>query len=218
MKCNINYLIVSLIAWSETYSQIPIEVFAGHEKTTVDIMFFKYFKDRENENSKFLFFNRNRASMDYQQTPTSNLPSFGFTEAISFNHSKLKGFAPVGVIQIFNSGVFPKAGVQYFHRQAVFTFFSWLVCETMSNPSIDFFVLTRIEPKLTERLNLFAQLELVNSLPTETDANYNFIQRIRFGLKLKTWQFGLGSDLNEFGNTDLTSANNIGVFVRHEFN
>ncbi len=218
MKHRIIYCIISLLSWSDIYSQIPIEVFGGHQKTTVDILFFKYFKNSKNENSRFLFFNRNRASIDYRQSSTAYLPTFGFTEAISYNHPRLKGFAPVAVIQIFNSGLFPKAGVQYFYHKGDFTFFSWLVCETMSRPTIDLFILTRLEPKLTDKLNLFVQLELVNALPTETDANQNYIQRVRLGLKIKTWQFGLGSDFNEFGNATLTNTSNVGAFLRHEFN
>ncbi len=218
MKHKIIRSIVLLLVWSETYSQIPIEVFGGHEKTTLDVLFFKYLKNSKNDNSKFLFFNRNRASMDYRQSSTAYLPTFGFIEAISYNHPGLKGFAPVAVIQIFNSGLFPKAGVQYFHHKGDFTFFSWLVCETMSKPNIDFFILTRLEPKLTDKLNLFAQLELVNAIPTETDAIHNYIQRVRLGLKIKTWQFGLGSDFNEFGNGTLANTNNLGAFLRYEFN
>ncbi len=218
MKHRIICILVSLLIGSEAFSQIPIEVFGGHEKTTLDIMFFKYFKNSQNENSKFLFFNRNRASIDYQQTSTSNLPSFGFTEAVSYNHPKLKGFAPVAVIQIFNSGVFPKAGVQYFHRKGDFTFFSWIVSETTRGPNIDFFVLSRFEPKLSDKLNLFVQVELVNAFPTEEAATYNFIQRFRLGLKIKDWQFGVGTDLNEFGNSTFTKLNNVGIFLRHEFN
>ncbi len=218
MKYRIIGIMVSLLVGSQAFSQIPIEVFGGHKKTTLDIMFFKYFKNSKNENSKFLFFNRNRASIDYQQTSTSNLPSFGFTEAVSYNHPKLKGFAPVAVIQIFNSGVFTKAGIQYFYRKGDFTYFTWLVCETINNPNIDFFILTRFEPKLSDKLNLFTQLELVNAMPTEPNDNHNYIQRIRLGLKIKTWQFGVGSDFTEFGVDTFTKTNNIGGFIRHEFN
>lgn len=213
-------IIAGLISFasSSLYAQIPVEVFGGDKKTTLDILFFKYFKNKRDENSKFLFFNRNRASIDYRQTSTANLPAFGFTEAVSYNHGKLKGFAPVAVVQIFNNGVFPKAGVQYFHRKSDFTFFSWVVIELVHNPTIDFFVLTRFEPKLTDKLHLFTQLELVNAFPTEVNANYNFIQRSRLGLKIKDWQFGFGSDFNEFGTTTFTNTSNIGAFLRHEFN
>lgn len=210
-------LLASLLAGNEAFSQIPVEIFGGHKKTTMDILFFKYIKNQQDENSRFLFFNRNRASVDYRQTSTAYLPAFGFTEAISYNHSKLKGFAPVVVAQIFNSGVFPKAGVQYFHHKGEFTFFSWAVIELEHNPTVDFFVLTRFEPKLSGKLLLFTQLELVNAFPMEADANYNFIQRARMGLKIKDWQFGLGADFNELGKRSFTSTGNVGVFLRHEF-
>lgn len=198
-------------------AQIPVEVFGGDKKTTVDIMFFKYFKNKEKQNSKFLFFNRNRASIDYKMTETTNLPQFGFTEAISYNHQKLKGFAPVAVLQIFNKGVYPKAGIQFAKIQKDYTIFSWLVCETLANPTIDFFFLGRYTPKLTERLNLFTQIELVNALPSTTKNNFNFVQRIRLGIKLKEFQFGAGIDLVENGRAIYSNTNNIGGFLRYEF-
>lgn len=211
-------LSVSLLVGSEAFSQVPVEVFGGHKKTTLDVLFFKYVKNKQSENSKFLFFNRNRASVDYRQTSTAYLPAFGFTEAISYNHPKYKGFAPVAVAQIFNNGFYPKVGVQYFHRKDDFTFFSWAVSEIKSSPTVDFFILTRFEPKLSKQLRIFAQVELVNAFPTEEAINYNFIQRIRLGLKFSTWQFGFGSDFSEFGRASFTNTNNLGAFLRYEFN
>lgn len=209
-------VIASLIFMSGVMAQIPVEVFAGDKKTSFDLMFFKFVKNKE-VNSKFLFFNRNRVNLDYRQTSTTYLPVFGFTEAVSYNHPKLKGFAPVMVAQINNYGIYPKVGIQYFHRKNVFTFFSWVVCETLKDPNIDLFVLTRYEPKLTEQLNLFTQLELVNAFPTESNANYNLFQRIRVGLKIKEWQFGAGADFNQLGNKTFINTTNIGGFLRHEF-
>jgi len=102
-------LIAMLLIRSMAISQIPVEIFTGHKKATLDMMFFKYFKGKSAEKSKILFFNRNRVSVDYQMTTTTNHPNFGFTEALSYNHPKLKGLAPVIVGQIFNTGVFPKS-------------------------------------------------------------------------------------------------------------
>jgi len=104
-------LIALIIQIIDASAQIPVEVFTGHEKTTVDIMFFKYVRNKQKENSEFLFFNRNRASLDYDQSSTENLPQLGFTEAISYNHLALNGFAPVLVSQILNRGFYPKAGI-----------------------------------------------------------------------------------------------------------
>lgn len=210
-------IIASFFYMNGAFAQIPVEIFAGNKKATFDLMFFKYFKNKEAANSKFLFFNRNRASIDYKQTTTTNLPAFNFTEAVSYNLSQLKGFAPVLVAQVNNKGIFPKAGIQFYYRKKNFTFFSWVVCETLKNPNVDLFMLTRFEPKLTAKLNLFTQLELVNAFPTINTNNYVFIQRVRLGLKVKEWQFGAGCDLNEYGNTSFVNTNNIGGFLRHEF-
>jgi hypothetical protein len=197
-------------------AQIPVEVFAGQKKTSFDLMFFKFVKYKE-ANSKFLFFNRNRVSLDYRQTAKNYLPSFGFTEAISYNHIKLIGFAPVVVAQLNNFGIFPKAGIQYYRRKNNFTFFSWVVCETLKNPNLDLFVLARYEPKLSEKVNLFTQLEFINAFPTKSNANYSLFQRIRVGLKIEDWQYGVGADFNEIGNKTFLNTNNIGGFLRHVF-
>lgn len=218
MNCKISLVaIASFIFMNGAIAQLPVEVFSGHKKTSFDLMFFRYFKNKEAVNSKFLFFNRNRVNIDYKQTTTTNLPVFGFTEAVSYNHSRLKGFAPVFVVQVNNKGIYPKVGVQYFYRKNVFTIFSWVVCETLKDPNIDLFILTRFEPKINDKLNLFTQLELVNAFPTLKTNDYNLFQRVRVGLKIKEWQFGAGVDLNEFGNTTFINTNNIGGFLRHEF-
>jgi hypothetical protein len=206
---------------STAKAQIPVEIFAGHERTTVDIMFFKYFKtSKENPDShrdRWLFFNRNRASIDYRMTKTTFLPQFGFTEAISYNHEKLKGFAPVIVGQVLSWGVFPKAGIQYAHISKNMTIFTWLVCETLEKPDLDYFLLFRYTPKITEKVNLFTQLESVTAFPTESTDNFSFTQRLRLGIQLKTYQFGAGADFNQTGNTTFARIYNIGGFIRHEF-
>ncbi len=201
----------------DVFGQIPVEVFAGHQKTTIDIMFFKYFKNKQKENSKFLFFNRNRTSLDYELTSSTILPQFGFTEAISYSAPALKGFAPVTVAQILNRGTYAKAGIQYAHIKKELTIFSWVVMETTSKPTIDVFMLVRYTPKLTERLNLFTQIESINAFPTESNGLRNLIQRIRLGLKMTDWQFGAGGDFSQSGNTTYSALSNLGIFLRHEF-
>lgn len=198
-------------------AQIPVEFFAGHKKATVDIMFFKFFKNKAGQHSKFLFFNRNRASIDFAITKTTNLPQFGFTEAISYNHEKLKGFAPVAVVQVLNRGIYPKAGIQFAKNIKDYTLFSWVVTETVSKPNIDFFFLGRYTPKLTNKLNLFSQIELINSFPSIQQNNFAFTQRFRLGLKIKEFQFGAGLDLTQQGKDIFIKNENFGAFTRYEF-
>lgn len=217
MKKIVFMAVASLLIMSDAIAQIPIEVFVGNKKTSFDVMFFKFFKNNQGENSRWLYFNRNRASIDYRMTKTTYLPQFGFTEAISYNHEKLKGFAPVIVGQVLSWGVFPKAGIQYAQITKNMTVFTWLVCETLKEPDLDYFLLFRFTPKITEKINLFTQVESVNAFPTVSKDNFSFTQRLRLGIQLKTYQFGAGADFNQTGNTSFTKTYNIGGFIRHEF-
>lgn len=198
-------------------AQIPVEILGGHKKMTLDVLFFKYFKDESGNNSRFLFFNRNRATIDYKMTSSTNLPQFGFTEAISYNHQVLRGFAPVMVASISSKGVYPKAGVQYARIRKETTLFTWVVCEILQTPSLDFFLLGRYTPRITEKVALFTQLELFNAMPTNQEKNFNFTQRLRLGVKLKEFQFGVGSDITTTGRLTYSAVTNIGGFLRYEF-
>jgi hypothetical protein len=216
-KIVILFVLASLLSGSGAFAQLPVEVVAGNKKASFDLMFFKFFKNKEEQNSKFLFFSRTRSTVDYKMTSTSYLPAFGLTEAVSYNHPALKGFAPVAVAQLLNRGVFPKAGIQYAHQQQHFTVFTWMVSETLKAPALDYFLLLRYTPKLNARLNLYTQFESNNSVPTKAAANYSFIQRLRIGLMIKRFQFGAAADFTQTGNKTFTTASNIGGFVRYEF-
>jgi hypothetical protein len=198
-------------------AQIPVEVLFGHKKSTLDVLFFRNIKTKEGKPSPFLFFNRNRVSIDYRQTHTSYLPQFGNTNAMSFNLPKLKGIAPVAVLQISGTGVFPKAGLQYFHRQHDFMVFTWLVGELLSQPNIDWFLLTRYEPKISKKIHLFSQLELFNALPTVETKPYSLFQRMRLGIKINSFSFGGAADFGAIGRNTKVKTRNFGSFVRYDF-
>jgi len=210
-------LFAMLLLRGMAFSQIPVEVFAGNKKATIDVMFFKYFKNKNQTNSRFLFFNRNRSSIDYKMTSTTNLAQFGFTEAISYNHVKLIGFAPVIVGQILSSGFYAKTGIQSAKIRKELTIFTWVVTETKNQPSIDVFFLGRYTPTLTKKINLFSQLELLNTIPSTNQKNYGFTQRMRLGLKIKEFQFGLAADFSEIGRSNYKKTSNSGVFLRYEY-
>ncbi len=214
---SLSLALVLFLIGSNAIAQIPVEILLGYEKTSFDLMFFKYLKKHDGNNSRVLFFNRNRASIDYRQTSSTYLPQFGFTEALSYNHPAWKGFAPVLVAQLLNRGIYPKAGLQYARLAKDFTFFSWVVTELQAEPNVDFFVLTRYTPPLSERLHLYTQLELVNAFPTVENKTFSLIQRFRLGLKVKDWQYGLGIDFNQNGRNTWTNTDNLGLFLRHEF-
>jgi hypothetical protein len=212
------HFLTALFLFSGSISaQINAELLAGNKKATLDILFFRYVKNRNGQNTKFLFFNRNRAGIDYTITKTENLPQFGFTEAVSYSIKKLNGFAPVLATQIVNKGISPKFGIQYANIKKNATVFCWIVTETLENPNIDFFFLGRMTPKLSKKLHLFAQLELVNSVPTVRANSFSLIQRLRLGLKMNGFQFGTGLDLVQNGRKIVAKSNNFGLFLRYEF-
>lgn len=212
------FAFIAFAFWQNVSAQIPVELFGGDKKASFDLMFFKFFKNKEGQNSKLLFFSRERAVVDYKQTTTLNLPQFGFTEAISYNHPALKGFAPVAVGQVLNRGTFAKTGIQYAHISKTLTVFGWSVLELLDKkPDADLFLMLRYTPKLNEKWALFTQIELINTLPTDQTAHFTFTQRLRLGLKKSDWQFGLGGDFSAVGRDNFTNTQNTGIFLRHEF-
>lgn len=206
-----------LIAGISKAQHVPIEVFGGDKRTTVDVLLAKYVRNKKEVASKFFFFNRNRATVDYKMTTTTNLPQFAFTEAISYDFKGLHGFAPVAVVQLFNRGVYPRAGIRYLKIKSNFTFFGWTVIDLLKKPTVDVFVLTRYTPKLNSKWNLYTQAELINDFPTQHTANMNFTQRLRLGLKTGLVSFGAAADLNETGRGNYTTITNTGAFLRYEF-
>jgi hypothetical protein len=108
-------------------------------------------------------------------------------------------------------------GIQFAKIKKDCTIFSWLVSETLKEPNIDFFFLARYTPKLSDKLNLFSQIELVNAFSTVEQNNFSFTQRFRLGLKIKEFQFGAGLDLSQLGRNDFTITENFGGFLRYEF-
>lgn len=212
------YLLAILFNKGIAFGQLPVEFLVGNNKNSIDIMFFKFIKNKNQVQSPFLFFNRNRMSIGNPINSKNNLPQFGFTNALSYNNVKLKGFAPVFVLQSSSTGLFSKAGVQFAYLKPTFLLFSWVVLETNRNPYLDVFFMGRYNPKISEKLNLFIQAEFFNALNSHKSMNNNFTQRFRLGLQQKQFQYGLGIDLTEFGKTSFTSTTNTGLFIRYDFN
>jgi hypothetical protein len=198
-------------------AQLPVELFAGHRRTTFDLLFFRNIKSKDGKSSPWLFFNRNRLSVDYRMTQTTYLPQFGFTEAISYNSSSLKGFGMVMVVQALNTGLSPKGGFQYAGRAQNISMFTWLVCETWAKPVVDYFLLFRYTPKITDNSRLFVQVESVNAFPANSIRVLSFTQRYRVGISLSRLQFGAGGDFNQSGRKSFSTSSNMGAFFRYEF-
>jgi hypothetical protein len=197
--------------------QIPVELFCGHKRTTADVMFFRFIPNKDGQPSRWLFFNRNRSSIDYRMNSDEFLPQFGFTEAISWNHPRLKGFAPVANVQLLNAGVIPKAGVQFAGKSQRYTVFTWLVYTIDKSQRVDHFILIRFLLALNTRLELYEQYESILSLDFDTPEEQIWTQRLRSGVSCNQWQLGLGSDIVLSGSGMSNRFYNSGLFLRHDF-
>lgn len=218
MKNLIRIFTVILIVHGKLSSQpIPFEVFTGNKKYSFDVMAMKHTYIQSDSIADILFFSRARAVSDYQEGEEKILPQFALTQAFGYKVQKFKGFTPVFVVQLFNRGTFFKPGISYLKATKKFTFFSWTVIELKENPYIDFFVLTRYTPKLTDRLNGFIQVELLNNFPTQKNNAIQLTQRARLGLKTGRSQFGFAADFSEVINKNTKPMDNLGLFIRHEF-
>lgn len=187
-----------------------LEYYAGHKRTGVDLMWFKNFKKPSGKPAAFLFFSRNRASVDYHNSPAS----FGSVNAVSFTVKK--GLGIVAVASFINSGFTPKAGIQLYKQKNDLLFFGWLVTDLKSKGNIDLFGLFRYQPLIREPWRGFCQVEL---FPVYNPAgeNWNLTERLRLGIKYDKFVFGLMTDLNQTGHTDFTTTENAGGFLRYEF-
>lgn len=210
-------LMVFVFLGSITSAQIPSEIFAGTKRATIDVMFFKYFKNSKEENSRWLFFHRNRASVDVNTSLRQQSVLFGFTEAISYNAPSLKGLAPVAVLSVLNGGLTPKAGVQYVSIHPQFTLFTWAVASLQQNTVLDYFLLMRHTPSISAKTKAFLQLESVNAFATQTAAAHSLTLRTRIGLKHHHFQWGIGLDQSFIGRNSFQKTTNPGIFVRYEF-
>lgn len=189
---------------------------AGPEKSSVDLMFFKFFKNKDDTNSKLLFFNRNRVSITNDMKTSGTMPLFSFTEAVSYNTPKLKGFAPVLVGQVLSWAVLPKAGIQYAYLRPNLTIFSWLVTETIEDPALDYYILGRYTPKISGETHLFTQGESLSVFPHISE-NIQIYNRLRLGLSKHDWQYGFALDNSFIGRNTFNPNTNWGLFIRHEF-
>jgi hypothetical protein len=197
--------------------KLPLELFVGHEKATVDLTYFRYVKNRDDKNTRWLFFNRDRISVAYEKTNGQYQPRFAATFAMSYNPHTWKGIAPVAVVSASNQGVYPKLGMQYYTVRKDFVFFIWSIVETMEEPDMEIFMLTRFTPPMNKNLKLYFQLESGNRFGLHEERAYSFFQRTRAGLCSGRLQGGLAADFEQLGYHAFNRSKNLGLFLRYEF-
>jgi len=205
-----SFLAIAMLIFKGMAMAQSVEVYAGHKRTGVDLLWFKNFKNKKEEKIPFLYFSRNRASVEYMNSPAA----LGSTNAVSYNFKN--GLGAVAVGSFTNAGFTPKIGVQYFKQKGNFMFFGWAVADMEQQGNLDIFGLFRYLPKIREHWNGFGQLELF-PVYNPFSGVWNITQHMRLGLKDHTWAFGLMADLNQTGKNDFDTTHNLGVFIRNDF-
>jgi hypothetical protein len=193
-----------------------VEVFAGHQAATADVLFFEYVPNRTGQPTPWLLFHRSRALVDYDIDTDArrDLPQFGMTNAVSFNPRRWRGLAPVAAVSLTSASAAAKLGVQYARVRPTATVFGWVVVETASQPTVDLFVLARYTRPLTADLGLFSQIETIGIRATADDEASTLTLRSRLGVSMGRWQVGAGADL---GRGPSAASRNLGLFLRHAF-
>lgn len=187
-----------------------LEAYAGDKRSGVDLMWFKYFRKADSSKTPFLFFSRNRASVDDRGSPTL----FGSTNAVSYNLKNGLGLVAVGAFG--NTGFTPKAGLQYYKQKGNWMCFGWLVADLKKQGNLDLFGLFRYQPAISAHWKIYSQLELF-PVYSPSAGSWNLTQRIRLGLRSGARAGGLLLDLNQSGKTSFTTSHNLGGFLRYEF-
>lgn len=204
------FITITLVLFALQIRAQTVELYAGHERAGVDLMWFKFFQNPKGERSPFLYFSRNRASADYKNSPTA----FGSTNAVSYNFRNGVGIVAVG--SFVNAGLIPKAGVQYVKTQGDFLFFGWLVADLKKEGNLDLFGMFRWQPPINERWRWFSQLELFPVYKPASE-EWNLTQRLRLGAKYQAWAAGGMADFNQSGPGISQTSANYGVFLRRDF-
>lgn len=207
------FIVMAAILLTGVAAAQTTEVYAGNHRAGVDILWFSPFRKNSGDKTPFLFFSRNRASIDYKQPGTGLL---GSANAVSMNFKG--GIGIVSVASFTNNGLTPKAGIQYFRSVRHFMFFGWLVADLKKNGGLDLFGLFRYTPAINEKVSLMAQVELFPVYFRESKST-NMIQRVRLGLKNTVWSGGLMADFSQGGGSNPYRTRNYGLFLRvNDFN
>lgn len=187
-----------------------VEAYAGNGRAGIDLMWFRYVKQKDERPLPLLYFSRNRASVDYMESPTL----FSSTNALSYNFKR--GIGLVAVASFLNTGITPKAGLQYHRLSKDLLFFGWMVVDVRRKGAVDIFGMLRFTPPIAQAWKGFTQLELFPVIQTASKTR-TYTQRLRLGVKKTSWSTGLIHDMTLNRASTSTHTWNLGLFFRQDF-
>ncbi len=190
----------SFILW-ETNGQ-SLEIMPGTERLFADVQWFKPI----GEDPSWTVFSRTRATVT---DGNANLFSAAY-----LNWTSKSGLGTTLLGSISNNGNGMDLGVHFFRASAKTTIFAIISFGLKDELEYRWFSIVRFRPPIGEKVKLYTSLELFSSF--NRGNHLISVQRLRLGLDLYRFQFGLALNLSELGG-DFILDDNPGIFVRKEF-
>jgi hypothetical protein len=187
---------------------IQVEVHGGNNKLLFQTIIIKPIDPEQ----RFDFFNI--STFDYHWTPEEKFLNEGIIQSyVAYNFIKGVG---IGVGATYNSfaGLSPNIVGQVVNagRQHLVVFFA--AAHLQEKPQYQGFLQLQYRPSISEDVRLFSQLMVLTNW-VQFESHSRSFQQLRIGLEYKTFQFGVGTDINQYGPTP-ESKLTIGLFIRTE--
>lgn len=200
----ISILFVTLLWLAKAFGQ-SIEIMPGTENVFVDVQFLKPLKQND---YRFSVFSRTRGIVDYENN--ANILSAAY---VSYTSKPGVGFSLIGSMSSF-SGASSAVGVNYLKAGKNYSVFALAAVELQNEPGYSFFSIAKYFPRISENCKGYFSLELFTLF--NRFGHQISVERARLGLDYKRLQFGLGANLDQFGEA-FSFGGNYGIFIRKEF-
>ena len=181
-----------------------IEFMPSTQNVFADIQFLKPVVP---DDYTFTVFSRIRGTIDYEG-------GNNFLSLLYLNYTSKSGIGLSLVGKVNNVANGFSSGVHYLKNSKNTTLFIAITSEVKTNPTYSWFSVFRFRPPINEKWKWYTSLEL--STLVNKNGHLASTQRIRAGVDISAFQFGLGLGLSESGK-DATVQGNPGIFIRREF-
>lgn len=197
-------LLLFVVFAANANAQIPVELSFGNRYGAGDVLWLRRFE----EASPFLFFQRTRVSVTYENSVNSS--ALGVA---SYNLPFGGGVALEG--RVFNAEFTPGGGVQFYTAGSAASWFSLLTVGFGKTRKYNYFVIARYAIPSLESGWLTGQVELSGTFLNSGHSQSSI--RLRVGAALHNYQIGPLCDLSVRGSNRLFVTANVGVFIRKVF-
>jgi hypothetical protein len=198
------FLLLFVLFAMHANAQIPVELSFGNRYGAGDVLWLRPFE----EASPFLFFQRTRVSITYENSVSSSVLGVA-----SYNLAFGGGIAVEG--RVVNAEFAPGGGIQYYTAGSAASLFSLGTVGFGKTRKFNYFVLVRYAHPSLESSQLTGQVELSGTFLNSGHSQSSM--RLRVGAALHGYQIGPLCDLSVRGSNRLLVTANVGVFVRKVF-